>query len=368
MVSYRTVFRPTGRDVVKRLLLAFALLWPVVLAAEDDLYTASVTVPDQSSAAREEGLRRALSEVLVRVSGDADVNRKPTSQEVLSRAAELMQQYGYRREPAESEDEPDTIRLEARFDPHAVNRALREAGLPVWGRERPATIAWIAMDGRDGARIVGRDAPLSDVIGREARERGIEVVLPDRDDAERRRLTAADILGGYDERLRAVSRGYAPDHLLIGRLRASARGWLGEWTLAHRGETLASWQESGSRPADVVAGAVGYAADVYARRLAVSGANGVSEAVVAVDGLDEAADYARTERYLSGLTPVSDVTLRAIEGGTAVFSVELAASPQVLERTLALADWLTTDRPARNLASVYAGEGAVAGYRLTGPP
>lgn len=102
--------------------LLMLLLAAPVLAQPGD-YSARVPVADQTAATRDAALRNALREVLGRVSGE------PQSADllpILPRAAALVQQYSY--ETGEA-----GLELVAAFDGRAVDKALREQGLPVWG-------------------------------------------------------------------------------------------------------------------------------------------------------------------------------------------------------------------------------------------
>lgn len=87
-------------------------------------YTARVTVPDQSNAARDRGLRDALGQVVARISGEDALPRAAT---VIERAGQLVQRYGYETLPGQ----PPL--LVASFDVAAVERQLRALDLPVFG-------------------------------------------------------------------------------------------------------------------------------------------------------------------------------------------------------------------------------------------
>lgn len=109
---------PTLRCVLVLILLP--LLFAASAPASMD-YSATVAVSDQSPAARDQGLQEALAIVLARVSGGE------APPDLLGRASSWVQQYGF------ESALPGGLRLRALFDARAVDRALRERGLPVWG-------------------------------------------------------------------------------------------------------------------------------------------------------------------------------------------------------------------------------------------
>lgn len=89
-----------------------------------DPYTAQVTVPDPSGAARDRGLREALGQVVARVGGETAPARAAS---LIERAPQLVQRYGYETLPGQPPQ------LVASFDGAAVEKQLRALGIPVWG-------------------------------------------------------------------------------------------------------------------------------------------------------------------------------------------------------------------------------------------
>lgn len=87
-------------------------------------YEASVGVSDQSTASRDRGLREALAQVVVRVSGPSAPS---TAAGLIARAPQYVSRYGFQRDPA------GALQLVAAFDRSALDTQLRALGLPVWG-------------------------------------------------------------------------------------------------------------------------------------------------------------------------------------------------------------------------------------------
>lgn len=342
------------------LLLFVLLLSPAAFAAAvDNLYTGEAPVPDQSSQARAEAFKQALSKVLVRVSGDADAARTQAGRAILDDAKSLVQRYGYEKTAK------DELHLRARFDARRVDGALRQAGLPVWGRERPKTLAWIAIDTGASASLLsaGGSEDKASALQRTADARGVPMALPRLDAAERRRVSVSDVLRRDDDRLRSVSRAYGANHLLIAHVSRSG-DWQGRWTLLSGTDSLASWQSRSADLDSLLAGAVRHVADIYAHRYAVyAGGNGALVAV-GVEAVENAGDYARISRYLADLTAVQSVTPVLLRDNAVVFRVELNGGADVLERSIQLADWLAPDDAARDLAGFYASGDKAAGYRI----
>lgn len=343
--------------------------------AATNLYSAEVTVPDQGKSARADGLRKALSKVIVRVSGDPDAALSSAGREIAGQARNLVQQFGYKRVPqsaaensaqasADNQDNPPTdLRLQVSFNPAAVNNALRRADLPVWGSERPKTMLWLAVTGEGAPHLINGD--LARPLEKIAEQRGLPIVLPGEDAEARKRANAADVIAGYDDRLRAVAQGHGASHLLIAKIRSNAGGWQGQWTLTHNGKTLDNWSDSASGETQLLADAMRRTADTYARRYAVAGGAASSTVIVAVDHLSSAHDFARVSNYLTGLTAVESAVPVLVNSDYVLFSVKLSGDANVLRRSIGLADWLHADGDATNLADVYDLNTAAVGYRIS---
>lgn len=348
-----------------------------------DLYSAAVSVPDQGSSARAEGLQAALTQVVVRVSGDPDAALSSAGRSVAMQARSLVQQFGYQRVPQKGEQEqphnssaqeqpgdaapnqspPTDLQLQVSFNSRAVNSALRQAGLPVWGSERPTTMLWLARTGAGAPRLINGDeaAPLQQA----ADARGVPIVLPSQGAQERKQANAADVIAGYDDRLRAVARTHGAKHLLVAKIGNSGGLWQGRWSLTHSGETLGRWQDSASSEAQLLTDAMGRMADIYAQRYAVSSNAPKSTVLVAVDDVSTASNFARLDAYLSGLTAVDSAVPVLVNPDYVVFSVQLSGDVDVLRRNLGLADWLSADAAATSLAGVYDADATALGYSIS---
>ncbi|HEY9544722.1 MAG TPA: DUF2066 domain-containing protein [Solimonas sp.] len=102
-------------------------------------YEGRAPVSDQSTAARDGGLRQALAQVIERVSGPGS---SANAGAVLVRAPQLVQRYGF------DQDDGGALQLVASFDRNAVDSQLRAAGLPVWGvSSAPAQNADLVVSG-----------------------------------------------------------------------------------------------------------------------------------------------------------------------------------------------------------------------------
>ncbi len=304
------------------LLLAF---WaPAHAATVSGLYEAVVPVSDRGEKARDEGFRAALGVVAVRVSGVRDAAGRLEGSS--ANARRYVQRFGY----------TGTSMLQVGFDAEAVNRLLIEAGLPVWGRERPVTLICMQLQEGGAASWIPAAGAGSERQAIEAAAvlRGLPLVWPAMTPDEQLLLSSAS----SPAQLKDLARRYRADGVLLGR---------GARTAAGVGAAHWAFQsESGASEADgSFAEGIDLAADTLARLYGVSGA-AVSETLVQVSGITGLKAYADTLNYLETLTLVRSVAVDQVAGDTVQFRLTLRGDPVTLRRAIALDQRLTSLAPA----------------------
>lgn len=150
---------------------------PATAAAQtENPYLAIVPAENETDATRDKSLRLALIEVLRRAAGKRDAAFTP----ILTRSASLVQHYGFERDALTG-----ALSFRAAFDPVAIDTALKQQGLPVFGLDSELVEAWITE-----VRGVRTAADYARVIDHFSRLRGVRRVdvAEVRDDAVRLRM------------------------------------------------------------------------------------------------------------------------------------------------------------------------------------
>lgn len=311
-------------------------------AVVEALYEASVPVDDQSDAARNRAFRAAFGAVLVKNTGRRGIVRSAVVADLVDSAPRLVQQFRYERVDtidAATGEPVEELRLWVRFDGTAVIRALAERGIPLWGRERPATLVWLAYD--DGLeRSVVDDSARSvyhESIRDAARARGMPILFPLMDLNDRSALPFAELWGGFDERVIRASARYDANAILVGRLfRADRERWAARWTLLEGGWSVTMETAPGPLAA-VVADGIHRVADSFAERFAL-----VPDEVrdgrmrLTVVGVSSIGDYAGVMRYLRELSPIADIEVDSVVADEVTFALELRGNRVQLEQAIAL--------------------------------
>jgi hypothetical protein len=345
----------------------FAVATLIVLAARagaalagdvGDLYQAQIPVASQAEAERTAALRAAFEAVLVKVTGRRDVGRLPRIQEALRQPIRYVQQYFYQPlPPAEAgEAQRNTQVLTARFDPQATDELIRQAGAPLWGRTRPTTLLWLAVQDGNDRYLVGGDAALSgsiqSVVDREAQRRGVPVLVPMMDLEDRGKLAFADVWGDFQEVVLKASDRYRASAVMVGRLlREAGGGWSARWSLYQEG-AADQWSASSGQWQDLIAGGIDGAADILAQRFSrpVS-AEGEKTAELVITNVRSLVDYDRALGYLRGLDGVQAVEVGALEGERLSVRLQLASDRASLVRLIGFGSTLARDAAGTQPAS-----------------
>ncbi|MEJ2095229.1 MAG: DUF2066 domain-containing protein, partial [Gammaproteobacteria bacterium] len=112
-------------------------------AAVTGLYEAEVPVVDQSQESYQDGLTRALKGVLVKLTGERDVQGRQVTAYLLDNPQLYVQQYKYRNKAKQKADQltlEKELFLWVQFNEPALKNVFRDYQVPLWGNVRPNTL------------------------------------------------------------------------------------------------------------------------------------------------------------------------------------------------------------------------------------
>lgn len=306
-------------------------------ATPPELYSAQVALPEldpstSEADGRRDAYARALARVLVRVTGQRNVGSRPEVAPLLEAAEQFVQQFTTR--PSDDGGEV----LWVAFDGAALERAAASVGLPIWNRDRPATLVWLAVDRGDGTRdLLGADSadPAKLAIEQAARERGVPLIWPLLDSADRAAASAGDVWGGFGEKVAAASSRYRADVVVVARLRARpGQAAYGSWDV-RTGAESDRWR------AGAVQG-VNQLADYLVSRLAAS-SDVATVTSITVSNVYSVDAYSDVLNYLERLTLIERVRLRAVQGDVLVFEADVRGDSSRLRRAIDVGRLLVSD-------------------------
>lgn len=288
-------------------------LWAAAANAVDvpSLYTAQVTVDRSERDPRARAYEDALTAVLLRVSGVELAGDRDLVESLFPRPASYVMQF----RPG-----PDDT-LWVTFDGQSIEDVLQASGQSFWGSDRPLTVLWLAVDwgqgkreiigaddaesSTDEARSIDRNQLLRERILDLARKRGLPVVFPLLDLADRQQVSFSDIWGGFDEPLLQASQRYQASSVLVGRIRPDS-GQRNRWNYYFGGQ-----QRSLTGQPETVLNEIG---DMLAAEFSIRGDERLEWVDVRVAGIESVDDYGALTRVLAGINLIDEIKVVEVTG------------------------------------------------------
>ncbi|MDD0842491.1 DUF2066 domain-containing protein [Pseudomonas sp. Gutcm_11s] len=193
---------------------------PALAETVSGLYQVREPVTSQQPEERTAALNRALETLVLRLTGDAKAIQGQALQAVRQDPQQLVSQYVY---------EGETLVVD--FDPLTTENKLRQAGLPLWGANRPSILAWWLNSSAEGASLVGDAQEAAKPLQQAAQHRGLPVRLPLADLQEQLVATPENLGASQPDALQPASERYAADALLAVQAREEGGQWQAEWRL-----------------------------------------------------------------------------------------------------------------------------------------
>ena len=312
------------------------------------LYQVREPVASQSPDERAQATQKALETLVLRLTGDAKAIQSPALEAIRKDPQQIISQYGYDAGPPEA--------LQVDFDPVSTDRALRQAGLSLWGTNRPALLGWWLNDSVEGASLVGDGQSAAEPLRRAAQHRGLPLRLPLADLSEQLVGTPENLEGSNPAPLKEASERYGADALLAVHAHEDGGQWQAKWRL-----WVGDQQEQGSASAADQAALADAVLLQVSERLAAHYAvkPGVStEQLLQVQGMT-------LERYaqLGRLLEPFGGQLISVDGDRIVYQVN--GSTEQLRSQLGLAQ--LHEVPADQVQSVAADGQAPGAVAASGP-
>lgn len=331
--------------------VALAGAWAPAQAVEvEELYEARVPVPTQTRESWQSAVKAALSEVIVRVTGNSDVLREQGVGELVAQAQRFVQQFRYETLPPSASSGTDGATpaqsLWVRFDEKALTTRLRELGVAAWGRLRAPALVWLAVDdGRERFLLAsGSNHEAVDLMQEQARRRGLPLRLPLFDLTDRSMVRVSDVWGNFSDPILQASKRYEVDAVLVGRVyRERSGGWRGYWHL-YQVDAPAGWESVGGSLAEVLDSGIDGTTKAMAKRFAALGATeGTAAVLVRINDVNNVQDYARVTSYLESLASVVRVDPYIVEPTAVLYRVTTRGGSSLLAHAISLGSNLAAE-------------------------
>ncbi len=335
-------------------------------AVLEKLYEVEVPVESQSQAHRKAATKAGFDELLIRVTGDSQLVSMKKAQNIRRKSADFVHQFRYERippsppkiadgmenkpaldrvaeaKPAAAALPPDSpqLMLVIVFEENMVNEALWKNNLPVWGKTRPSTLVWVAVQDLGQRFLLNANEPsdILDALTYYADKRGMPLIFPLADLTDQNNISVSDVWGNFSDPILVASQRYQPDAVFVGRVfRDPFGGWQARWAL-YQGEQLDTWEVWGQDIKDVVRDGIDRSSDGLGNRYAqMASSEGNQQFVdLLIDDVKSLQDYVKISDYLVSLAPVAQLQVRGINATHIVYRILLRGQRHGLKQAIAL--------------------------------
>ena len=312
----------------KQVIVALLLLLGLQTAQAGTLDTVEVPVENRTAEEQQRALGEALNQVLVRLSGKPSVLALPVAAE----AAEQLNRWVIRQDFRDGQ-------LVARFDTAGLMDFLSSRRAPVWGVPRPRVLVWLVDQGTGKGSMVNPGHPDFAILKQEADRRGLDVVLPEWDAADRDVLAVADIRGRFDNQIHKASARY-PHEMILAAVLYSGSPSTASWRILQGRKTLDDGRLKADSTELAIADLVDSVTDQLADRFAVAGGAADERTLLMVESVGALGDWKALRDFLSGLGGVRSVSLVQVSGDSLIYGLDFGGSDAQLRDLLSLSSSL----------------------------
>ncbi len=330
-------FKSKNQSPVSRLLIAIAsifLCFTATAVEVTDLYQDVLKVTDKSRDARLSASRKALLNVLVKVSGDPQADQNPLAQQRNKDISEYMLKFEYD-EKADGE-----LNLVVKFEANKINALVKELDLPLWGTRRPLIAIWLAIEDNWRRELVTQESypQLEKLIYSTASRRGLPVVVPLLDLQDRALVGIPEVWGNFSEPVEQASSRYSAERSITARLykQLDSESWVLDWRFTND-ELFEENRLTGDKQQTIalmIDSLVAGLADEYAVDPNLLGQ--VTQAAFELKGANSFVDIELAKRRLQSLSVVTQVTISARTPDAVHFTISHTGNMSDLQKALKL--------------------------------
>ncbi|WP_298773512.1 DUF2066 domain-containing protein [uncultured Shewanella sp.] len=315
-----------------------------LLAAEvTQLDESLVSVDNRTTAQRNIGIKKAFDNVVLKNSGLQSALKNPLVAAKHNNPNALMTQYGY-------QEKEGQLYLKVNFDNRRIVDLLRQANLPVWGKQRPLTLVWLVSDDESGQRQIISDESSSQIkkdFFRQANNRGMPFIFPLMDLDDSMRISVSDVRGMFVDTVAGASRRYQADFFIMASIANSRRGV--DYTLSLYPKTrnasssapLVSMNSDAQNVDLAISAMMAKISEYYVDQYATVDSGSQLTTKVTFSGVNTIKQMVELEHYIGQLRAIKSSQLVQIKGDTVTYDFSLFSTQADLFRVMDLEPRLT---------------------------
>ena len=309
------------------------------------LYSGLVPVADQTTESRELGVRDALAQVLIKLTGNSKIMLVPSIQPFLTDPNAFVAAVGFRNiSDTDSKSKKSQPGLQVSFARQAIDQLIRQAQLPVLPSNRPTILAWIIRDDATAGRSfigeynsaevsAGGEAVLAS-FDRAMKARGMPYQLPNFDLQDQLSLSVNEAWSLRSDLIEPASQRYEADAWLALRFYTTSSGQVrGAWLYQSAGRRQLNdfRAEAGE---EFMASAIDGLVDSLAKTYTYIPQLNTNVVLVQINGVESFKQYQAVLAQFKKLEVVDSLDIFAVQGDQLTLAVDVEGGAELLHSAL----------------------------------
>ena len=296
---------------------------PVYAIKVSGLYQATISVSDESEPKRRIALKQALSKVLIKVTGDRNINKSMGVSSLLERSEQFVQQYRYYQNNNDWGQQKFTHELWVQFDEKIIDEALKNQGITIWGKERPSVLVWLVSQKNNNRSFVNIEdnSKYINILEERASARGVNLLFPLLDLQDDSKISVTDVWGGFSEPILEASKRYQANAILTGKFTQILPAlWESEWVV-YFDKWVFDWVSQGDVAEIILEEGIDELVDQLVSHYSDEGGQDIQVIELLVNDIESINEYAQIFSYLTSLQPVNQVNVKEVTSKHVVFEL-----------------------------------------------
>ncbi|WP_163936106.1 DUF2066 domain-containing protein [Paraferrimonas sp. SM1919] len=280
-----------------------------------------IDVPDRSRAELNKAIELGMQNIILKISTEESLAH-PLVQARVKVANQFLRKYSY--------EQGSGLILELEYDLDAIEKVLRTAQLPVWGKQRPMTLVWLNDQTTDSiiseSNLTQSELPLASI----ADKLGLPGILPTMDLDDLSQVNANDIKGWFIANIATASKRYPTDFFVVANLSRRAGFFELEMQLFNSTVQEASfYQPIFSRKSQLddknqsASKLVNWLKDFYINRYARVSTDGQQSLLLTLNNIDGIEALTAAEKHISSMSQVKAIQINQVNHHGVELMVEL---------------------------------------------
>jgi len=240
------------------------------------------------------------------------------------------------------------LNIQINFDRKAIRHLLASANYSYLGKNRPATVIWLAFDADNyDLGVEALKSTLLANIEELCNERGLPLILPLMDLLDKEIVSDDDIRDFSHEKLLKASKRYDASLVLVAKMSKADDSWIAKWSL-YSPESSVDWSNENQSLSELLESAVDTIGhSISELTINKSGGNamlGTTAISIIVSGIGDMQAYSKVQDYLQSIDAVDKVEVKDVGPDSVVFMVHSKVNTQTIAATIGVERTLAVDK------------------------